>query len=115
MHAACGLNSLDRYAALPCTPFPFFPQLGLAAPPPLPLAGGAGCTPRSRGKPDVTFKAVGVAAKAACKWRRAAQGELGADESLMHDACTIIERRTMSRWVDGRAASDAALAGGQGR
>lgn len=115
MHAACGLNSLDRYAALPCTPFPFFPQLGLAAPPPLPLAGGAGCTPRSRGKPDVTFKAVGVAAKAACKWRRAAQGELGADESLMHDACTIIERRTMSRWVDGRTASDAALAGGQGR
>lgn len=78
-------------------------QLGLTAPPPLPLAGGAGCTPRSGSKPDVSFKALGAAAQAACKWRRAARGELGADESLMHDACTVIERRTMSRCGEVRA------------
>lgn len=81
-------------------------QLGLSAPPPPPLAGGTSCTPRTHGKPDITFKAAGTAAKAACKWRRAARGELDADESLMHEACTIIERRTMSRC--GRASLKAA-------
>lgn len=81
-------------------------QLGLSAPPPPPLAGGASCTPRPQGKPDITFKAAGTAAKAACKWRRAVRGELDADESLMHEACTIIERRTMSRcgWASHKAA-----------
>ncbi len=53
---------------------------------------------RVHNKPDVSFRTVGTAAKAAMKWRRAAQGELEEDESLMHDACTIIERKTMSRW-----------------
>lgn len=98
--AAFAANALDEPNDC-LLPSKLAAQLGLAAPPPPPLAGGAGCTPRSGSKPDVSFKAVGAAAQAACKWRRAARGELGADESLMHDACTVIERRTMSRCADG--------------
>lgn len=73
--------------------------LGLKAPPTPPTA-----RPAPHQHPDISFKSVGTAAQVACRWRRAAQGGLERDESLMHDACTIIERKTMSRhFPNGRA------------
>ncbi|KAL4440158.1 hypothetical protein ABPG75_003159 [Micractinium tetrahymenae] len=67
-------------------------KLGLKAPPPPLIA-------RTPQKPDITFKCAMKAAAAAVRWRRAAQGDVAGQESLrlLHDACTIIERKTMSR------------------
>lgn len=75
----------------------------------------AGGTPRAAAKPPVSFKSVGTAATAAMRWRSAALGALGPVESRLHDACSIIERRTMARWVWGPGACWGSWAAGDGR
>lgn len=68
------------------------------------MAGGT-TTPGTGAHPDVSFKGVSTAATAAVKWLALGRDGLPSDGSVMqHNACTIIERQTMSRaFPTGRA------------